>query len=628
LIAIGCNSFDDPSWGQLEGAENDARSMFEKLVQEGLGEFSSEHSKLLLSPSLSEVRTVISETLFGIENIECFTLFYAGHGEVKDGTYFLTCRDSYLARLSLTGLSTSVLFSYINEVKCAHTNIIIDACFSAGLVHDIGSLLKPEIIGRRNAFSLSILAAASSDEPASEENGRGYCTQAILDCLSGNTAVPTKRATLDLLDVGNAVASQLPNHRSQNPEYWGISLKGHVPFCRNPLSSLETSFKTELPSDFNPFSQNQADAIWAEYFKLDDDFESEALLELIREATDKLSEYPEQAAYLALNVATSFCQKIANSHSGFQEAEINGAALTAILRFAESDSGTRTIVIDLYNRICAAVKKGISALNSAGENDKYFLLSGGVAELYYLPLRISKILGWIGAGIHIADALNIEIDKTEVQEFCSKIIESYSTSIFSVSDTQAPYIAAFVSAAFLIGLDEEAEMITALMFNSFVRVGGRITSTSVPCDQIIRYLISTGSPEEQDLNEGVLAKPSELLGLFFVLYRKLDMRDELDSCLADLDHRHLVLYIPEEYGRFSDSIMRGGQNHTFQIGHGVWRLSDFEKSWPSIQDEIAKCLSATGVGARLGAIISSLLQPDRTAWFLLTDEGSSNPKPE
>lgn len=624
LIAIGCNTFDDPLLGTLKGAENDAQSIFAKLVEDGLGEFSSEHSKLLLSPSLDEVRTVISETLFGTDGIDCLTVFYAGHGAIKDGTYFLTCRDSDLNQLSLTGLSTSALFSYINEAKCSHTNIIIDACHAAGLVNDIGALLKPDIIGRRNAFSLSILAAASSDELASEEDGQGYCTKAVLDCLDGKTPVPTNRATLDLLDVGNAVASELPASRGQHPEYWGISLKGHVPFCRNPTSSSEPNFRPDLPGDFSAFSPSQADAVWAEYFKLDHDFEPEALLELLREATDKLSEYPEQAANLALSVAISFSQKIASPHSGFLEAEINGAALTSILRFAESDPGVESVVIDLCHRIYMAVDKGLSALNTIGDGDKYFLLSGGFAELYYLPIRISKILGWIGAAIHIANAIDMEVDTAKVEAFCTKIIEHYSTSVFAVSDSQAPYIASFVSAALLIGIDDQAELITALMLSSFVRVRGRVTSSNVQSDQIIRYLMSTESAQAPDLAEGVLAKPSELLSLFFVLYRKFGMRDELDACLADLDHSHLIVYIPEKYSQFSDAVMRGGQNHTFQIGHGVWQLSDFEKRWTNIQAEIECATVSGGIAASLGAIVSSLIQPDRTPWFLFTDENLPN----
>lgn len=620
LIAIGCNTFDDPSLTTLHGAENDASSIYDVLVNQEAGEFSADQSKLLLSPSLQEVRDAISDTLFTIDSIDCLTVFYAGHGEVKDGTYFMTCRDSYVDRLSLTGLSITALFSYINETKCSHTNIIIDACYAAGFVHDIGALIKPDIIGRRSAFSLSILAAASSDESASEHDGQGYCTHAILDCVSGKTAIPTSRSTLDLLDVGNAVAAALPVSCDQHPEYWGISLKGHVPFCKNPNSASEPDFHPTLPSDFDAISQNHADAIWAEYFKLDDDFDPQALLQLLGDASRDLSDYPEQAVSLALSVATSFSQKIANPNSGFLEAEINGAALTAIMRFVASYPDAEPVASDLCNRVFTAVEKGVSAINEQGEADKYFLLSSGFAELYYLPMRISKILGWIGAAIHIANAMEKEIDKAQVAALCAKIVEHYSTSVYSVSDAQAPHVASFVSAALSIGMQEEAELITSLMFNSFVQVRGRVTSTNVPPDQIMKYLMSTEHPAAPDLTEGVIARPSEMLAVFFVLYRMFGMHEELDACLSDLDYSHFVIYVPGKYSDFWNSVMIGGENHNFQVGHGIWRLSDFEGRWSAIQDEILEAREAPESAISLGAIVSSLVQPDRTPWFLLTDE--------
>lgn len=624
LIAIGCNDYDDKSWSKLYGAENDATKMFEALVNDGLGNFSSEHSRLLLSPTLSEYREVISETLFTIERIDCLTIFYAGHGAVKDGTYFLTCRDSHLDRLSLTGLSTSSLFTHINEAKCAHTNIIIDACFAAGMVHDLAALLKPEIIGRRNSFSLSILAASSSNEPASEENGQGYCTKAILDCVSGKIDIPINRPTLDLLDIGLAVASAIPNRFDQNPEFWGLSIKGHIPFCPNPSVTAEPDFKLgdfALSTDSHSLSQNLTDEIWSEYFKLDEDFEPVFLLKLLQNSVAAFSDHPEQAANFVLSVATSFCQKINNSHSGFLEAEIMGTSLISFVEMAVGNSAVESIVLELCKRIVEAVAKGITDLNFSIEKDRYHLLSGDFSELYYLPLRISKILGWIGAAVQISEHTGIKIDKTEIKTCCANIIEHYSTSVFSVSDAQAPYLAAFASSASTAHLYDETETIIALMFNSFVKVKGRVTSVDVKSDQIIKYLISTEPSEVTDLDQNALAKPSELLSVFFVLYRKFQMREEIDVCLEVLDHHHLMIYVPNHYNQFSSAVMRDGQNYTYQIGHGIWALSDFEKYWSDIEDHIAIAADNMSTATSIGGVISSLVQPDRTAWYLLARDG-------
>jgi hypothetical protein len=619
LIAIGCDKYDDPSWGNLTGAENDAKNIYNSLVVDGFGQFNAEQSKLLLSPSLSKLRSAISEVLFSGSRIECLTLFYAGHGEVKDGTYFLTCRDSLVDQLSLSALSTSVLFSYLNEAKCEHTNIIIDSCFSAGLVHDLGALLKPEIVGKRNALSLSILAAASSNEPASEDNGQGYCTKAILDCLNGNIEIPSTRSTLDLIDVGLAVSAAIASQYDQNPECWGISLKGHVPFCTNPNFIGEATYSshlTSLPSEVTELVDKNSDRIWAAYFNFDENYDPDELFDSISECIDSVEDYPEVAANLAMGVANSFRQKISDVHTGFLEAEITGIAITSILKLSTDDFSVQNTIALMCDEVQASVSKGILFLNASLKNDVYSLLSSGFAELYYLPIRISKILGWIGVAVHIADTNGTALDIGPIKDLVQKIIGEYSRSVFSVSDTQTPYLASFISSGLKMNLIEEAETITALMFNSFLEVEGRIAATSMSADEIVKYVMSTEVAASKTSENMNLAKPSELLALFFVLYRNFGMDDELDRCLEGLDHNHFNIYVPENYHHFADELMRGGQNYSFQIGHGVWKLADFQNRWLEIDSHLDRASSSMSDATKLGAIISSMIKPDRVPWFL------------
>lgn len=110
---------------------------------------------------------------------------FAGHGGVVDGTYYLLPRDADPKRYVFTGFCLSELFRMVSTANLNHVNIVIDACNTGGLVNDLGSLLKPEVIGKRGTFGVSILAAAASDEFALEENGQGLMTTSVLNLLSG-----------------------------------------------------------------------------------------------------------------------------------------------------------------------------------------------------------------------------------------------------------------------------------------------------------------------------------------------------------------------------------------------------------------------------------------------------------
>ena len=100
LISIGCNTYDHAL--ALTGAEADARRMFEALIRSDVGEYDSARSKLLLSPSMDEVRKTFHDVLFSNGPIDTFTFFFAGHGGVRAGSFYMWVRDSRPDAQSMT----------------------------------------------------------------------------------------------------------------------------------------------------------------------------------------------------------------------------------------------------------------------------------------------------------------------------------------------------------------------------------------------------------------------------------------------------------------------------------------------------------------------------------------------
>lgn len=76
LLAIGCNEYEHST--PLESAEDDAIRIFNALVKPEVGQFDSEHSLFLPSPTIEQVRSALKKTLFDNPQIDNFTFFLQG----------------------------------------------------------------------------------------------------------------------------------------------------------------------------------------------------------------------------------------------------------------------------------------------------------------------------------------------------------------------------------------------------------------------------------------------------------------------------------------------------------------------------------------------------------------------
>ncbi len=228
LISIGCNSYDHLN--ELYGAEQDATSIFTVLTKSG--DYDSDKSKLLLSPTQAEIIAVLNEVLFSNSQIDVFTIFFAGHGGVKQGTYYLCGSDADPDKFSASALPLISLFTRISEKKPSQANVILDACQSGGAMRDTASLLKEEIIGDISSSSVSLLAACASIQYASEENQAGVLTTEIIRCLDGRVRIQDTKPYLDLVEVGRSVSEVVQEQGiDQTPVSWGLSLFGQSKFA-------------------------------------------------------------------------------------------------------------------------------------------------------------------------------------------------------------------------------------------------------------------------------------------------------------------------------------------------------------------------------------------------------------
>lgn len=590
ILAIGVNTYDHVT--SLEGAEIDATRIYEAMMDSDIGSCDPDLSRLLLSPTAQDVRTAIQEILFSEHPVDEFTFFFAGHGDIKSTGFYLALRDSRLGRISSTAFSLSELFANLSEARPTQTNVILDACFSGGVAVDLSVLSRPETSGYVGSPAVTLLAMAARDQTAGEFPDGGIGANALLDCISGRALVREDVPVLDLFDVGQVVSERVRRQGSQNPVLSALNVHRRSVFCRNP--NFQASARSALQK-------------WEPRTFLDS--VEPVLAAHARSPADLLADVERLFGPLAL--------KAAAGRDPFLAVEIRAAGCVALLPYAAGPIVAEWIKAEL-EQISAACKAAVRLVVEAIRDERYALLrgSGGLANLFLLPVRLSKLLGWAGAAFHIDLLLGREASfpREDFATLMESLVQHYGVSMNAMSDAQAPGLALGLTAAERLGITDPSEIILSSVFNSLVDCGARIADTNLDPDRILNYLLSRMSGDYTDVTEH-LAQPTELLTVLLLLSRLYGLQDIFNDALADIDHVTINAFVADDYQAFGSASIEDGENNAYMIGHGIWSVEDLLRHWPAhaFVPPISPVVGGT-------AIFAALLFPDRVPWFVFPSE--------
>ncbi|WP_027948840.1 caspase family protein [Haliea salexigens] len=623
LVAVGCDHYSCDELSNLAGAENDASAIFEALVNSDTSIYDKKHSILLHSPTSQEVKEAIQSIIFVDVGIE-LSFFFAGHGGVKDGAYFLCASDTMIDRLTVSALGMTELFMWLNEANVRDSNIVIDACQAGGIAYDVATFLKPTNIGALGTPSLSVLAAAAADQNAREINGHGIATAALLKCLSGEECVLADRPSLSLSEIGYSVAELMSSNDQQAPVNWGLNLFGRTQFCRNPCFAESKTPVIGLPEGLRSgvvdaiVIAKHTNRIWELYLTSSNHFDAISFLRLTQSVLSDLPPESEAAPAIVDGLANTFLPLLAGSSDPFEEVELLGACIASLLRYVD-DQVVASIVSTMAKQLVGSISSAARAVCASLEENEYHLLSDhtALADLYFLPIRILRILGWLGAAKIIADTLEGEVphDAPSTEELVRKILELYACSIVAVSDEQACGLVVFLCAAQDMNLSEEAEQIFGLLCHSFHRYKGRVAVPQLSGSGAYRFTRSRAAGNKSTCEE-LIASPTEFLSALLLASEKMSLTDIIDDFIEDFDHVPGNLFVPGSYAIFADERIVDGVNYTYMIGHGVWAVRDFCGTWDAVCKQIEKDSGLKSGAAQIGAICAALVQQDRTPWFI------------
>ena len=628
---MGCNQYAHLQ--QLYGAEQDAQTMYDLLTGEQ-GAYDSRRSRLLLSPSIQELRNTLDEIVFTASPIDVLTIFFAGHGGVKAGNYYLCMSDTDPDRLSTTGLPLVSLFAIINEARPRQANIVMDACESGGAMLDMASFMKPELIGEANSLSVSFLAACGSNQYASEENQAGVATTALSKYLSGEKVLQETRPFLDLVELGRAISADVHvRGMDQTPVTWGLNLYGQGEFSGNPYYSRDNSeFSLSLVS-IPPSSPTgvligkYSEALWAEYQLLVNDASHRRLVDLLQSVCAQLEDNGSSALPFIRGVATSMSARAAASRDLLAESDVLSCCVVALLPFVHKD-GIRLFVRELLYERLSLDTLARRKLGDSLKEHRFALVNPGnmLSEFYYLPIRISKTLGWLASSVLITSMMESRNGREmeDIRDIVQTVVDTYEGSFVAVSDEQAPYVYMFSRACLVCGWNDLARTVLNGLFGNIASVSGGITKPYTQPAEAFEYLLarSVGKPPQ---NFRILANPSEFLASLLHAGSDFDLAEDWDTKMLSFDHKTASIFLAEHYSEFGAKVIEKGRNYTFRIGQVIWTIADFvEKFERDCKVALQGNKTMLSVEMRATCLLASYLFPDRVPYFLEID--SKDPK--
>lgn len=630
LLCIGCDDYQFLS--KLNGAEKDARDVFSALTHGTNAVFSPDHSCLLPSPTLIQLRDTLSDLQDRLASATSLTLFFAGHGGLAHGSYYLAMADTKEHKMSTSAFGLTHLFEFINESAVGHCNIVIDACNAGGMVTDIGALLKPEIIGKARSASVSIFVSAASDQYAGEVPDGGFGTSALLRVLSGDIDTGSRATHLDLLDVGRAAAETVIRESAgeQSPSIWGMNLYGAAAICANPHASYGASSILST-TGISPNSQagqlitESLPRVWQLISAEPEAATAETIFHGFHAQVQKLSTIVGAAPRFVEGIWRSLLHSPGASAHSFAPVEITASCMALLLGSLRHDEGLTTLCFRLGEGLVAQVTQALGETLTA-ISEPSGLCRHGIPDLFLLPQRIARILGWGAAAKIVANRLAIDAGALDeiLRIVERKLFDEYAGHFCGISEREAPYWMVYLLSKHAQGAVDEAEQVLGILWNALLSGNGALARTNLQPDEAFSYLRMRAAGDERA--KELCANPSEMLAVTMLLASHFGLDDVFDSDLERLDHAHAVVFVPADHTRFADKVIRQGRNHVFQVGHGIWTLKDLRDRWSEVcVPQLSMETSWFALDVQTAAMCSALIFPDRVPWFLLAQSEMSRP---
>lgn len=616
LLAVGCDTYDHI--GCLGGAELDAKKVFALLTSPEVAGFDSNKSILLLSPTSDELRQALKKVLIEPQLIEELTIYFAGHGCISASGFYMCTKDSRTDALPVTAMSLADILKVVAQAQAIQTNVIIDACESNGMVDDLGAILRTSILGKAGTPGITLLVSAASDEYAIETDEGGAATNVLVACIRGGTLIRDDVPTLDLVEIGRAVTSQMRGV-GQTPVLWGLNLKYVSRFCANPhytkadvdVRSILTSVKAGGADMEAAIADDYAAALWKFYYSLPGEWNRSKYVSLLQDGFNPAVRRGVHVGDLVYRLCSSMLERVSTSVDRLVPIEVIASTLCAVTKWLDCDD-CRRVAGALAKDLIRASSEAVRSMRAQLTQDNRLMLrgSGGLADLFYLPLRVCETLGWMSLSTYEEDDLSINPKRAaDFLTVARMILDACPGAFTAMAEEQAPFIVSTVVALNASGARDECEEMLGFLLGSSVDCGAMFCELGASGKEAFEYLHARAKGELDASN--VVARPSELLTVILRLGQLFDLDEVFNAELWRFDREPCLAFFPESAKDFAAAKVSSGENRIWTVGRDVFTLADFGESW-SFKGEFSDCSLE-----RFCMNNSAMVFKDRVSWRML-----------
>ena len=258
-VVVGVNEYKDEKYrhrARLRFARSDAEKIASLLQSSQV--FTAEKVTLLTNEEASRKKVRESlDTTFTRRSFDSNTIalfYFAGHGIVNanDKRISLCCHDVDFADPESGGIRLNDIYEWIASTSAECVIVILDACFSGGIVvGPVGHLSAAqqamqaiETLRYPEGKTVAIFAACGSDEAARERQnlGHGIFTYELLRGWRDGEAKEKKDGIVYLLGLANFLTQDLTKY-VQKPQ---ITIRGSRPIALWRVEQLATTILPPL----------------------------------------------------------------------------------------------------------------------------------------------------------------------------------------------------------------------------------------------------------------------------------------------------------------------------------------------------------------------------------------------